>query len=106
MSVYRYSPTPPVLAGDGAETAKHVDAPTNPCGVSRAFNRQAFQGGGGCMNGKALDIVRMLDAIRAGGEPILSKETTQQMMSNQIGADAFLEKPVEPSDLVRVLSEL
>lgn len=59
-------------------------APIN-LGVSRAFNRNAFQGGGGCMNGKALDIVRMLDAIRAGGAPILSEATTKQMMSNQIG---------------------
>lgn len=54
-------------------------------GTSRAFNRNAFQGGGGCMNGKALDVVRMLDAIRAGGEPILSEASTKQMMSNQIG---------------------
>lgn len=59
-------------------------APIN-LGVSRAFNRNAFQGGGGCMNGKALDIVRMLDAIRAGGAPILSEATTKRMMSNQIG---------------------
>ena len=51
-------------------------APIN-LGTSRAFNRNAFQGGGGCMNGKALDIVRLLDAIRAGGAPILSKESTQ-----------------------------
>ena len=67
-------------------------APIN-LGVSRAFNRHAFQGGGGCMNGKALDIVRFLDAIRAGGEPILSRETTQQMMSNQIGALRILFDP-------------
>jgi CubicO group peptidase (beta-lactamase class C family) len=67
-------------------------APIN-LGTSRAFNRNAFQGGGGCMNGKALDIVRMLDAIRAGGAPILSKETTQQMMSNQIGPLRILFDP-------------
>ncbi|MEQ1784297.1 MAG: serine hydrolase domain-containing protein [Hyphomonadaceae bacterium] len=54
-------------------------------GTSRAFNRNAFQGGGGCMNGKALDVVRLLDTIRAGGDPILSEASTQQMMSNQIG---------------------
>ncbi len=59
-------------------------APIN-LGTSRAFNRNAFQGGGGCMNGTATDIVRFLDTVRAGGEPILSKETTQAMMSNQIG---------------------
>ncbi len=54
-------------------------------GTSRAFNRNAFQGGGGCMNGKALDVVRLLDTIRSGGDPILSEASTQQMMSNQIG---------------------
>lgn len=62
-------------------------------GTSRAFNRNAFQGGGGCMNGKALDIVRMLDAIRAGGDPILSEDTTKQMMSNQIGPLRILFDP-------------
>ena len=62
-------------------------------GVSRAFNRNAFQGGGGCMNGKALDIVRLLDAVRAGGAPILSEETTKQMMSNQIGPLRILFDP-------------
>ena len=67
-------------------------APIN-LGTSRAFNRNAFQGGGGCMNGKALDVVRMLDAVRAGGAPILSKETTQQMMSNQIGPLRILFDP-------------
>lgn len=59
-------------------------APIN-LGTSRAFNRHAFQGGGGCMNGTAGEIVRFLDAVRAGGAPILSQETTQAMMSNQIG---------------------
>jgi CubicO group peptidase (beta-lactamase class C family) len=32
-----------------------------------------------------MDIVRMLDAIRAGGAPILSEASTKRMMSNQIG---------------------
>jgi CubicO group peptidase (beta-lactamase class C family) len=59
-------------------------APIN-LGVSRAFNRNGFQGGGGCMNGTSADVIRLLDTVRAGGEPILSRESTQQMMSNQIG---------------------
>lgn len=62
-------------------------------GTSRAFNRNAFQGGGGCMNGKAMDIVRMLDAIRAGGAPILSEASTKQMMSNQVGPLRILFDP-------------
>lgn len=67
-------------------------APIN-LGTSRAFNRNAFQGGGGCMNGKALDVVRMLDAVRAGGAPILSDASTSQMMSNQIGPLRILFDP-------------
>jgi CubicO group peptidase (beta-lactamase class C family) len=59
-------------------------APIN-LGVSRAFSRTAFQGGGGCMNGTAGEVVRFLDAVRAGGEPVLSRESTAAMMSNQIG---------------------
>jgi CubicO group peptidase (beta-lactamase class C family) len=59
-------------------------APIN-LGVSRALNRNGFQGGGGCMNGTSAEVIRLLDAIRAGGEPILSRGSTQQMMSNQIG---------------------
>ncbi len=67
-------------------------APIN-LGTSRAFNRTAFQGGGGCMNGKAMDVVRMLDAIRAGGAPILSETSTKQMMSNQVGPLRILFDP-------------
>ncbi len=67
-------------------------APIN-LGVSRAFNRNGFQGGGGCMNGTAGEVIRLLDAIRAGGEPIVSRETTQQMMSNQIGPLRMIFEP-------------
>jgi CubicO group peptidase (beta-lactamase class C family) len=76
----------PVAIGDNFKQAFIPGCAPINLGVSRAFNRNAFQGGGGCMNGKALDIVRFLDAIRAGGAPILSEPTTRQMMSNQIGA--------------------
>jgi len=83
----------PVRIGDGFKQPFVPGmAPIN-LGTSRAFSKTAFQGGGGCMNGKALDIVRMLDAIRAGGAPILSRETTQQMMSNQIGPLRILFDP-------------
>ena len=67
-------------------------APIN-LGTSRAFNRNAFQGGGGCMNGKALDIVRMLDAIRAGGAPILSEASTQ---ADDVEPDRPAAHPVRP----------
>jgi CubicO group peptidase (beta-lactamase class C family) len=75
----------PVAIGDGFKQPFIPGCGPINLGTSRAFSRTAFQGGGGCMNGKAKDIVRFLDTIRAGGAPILSKDTTQQMMSNQIG---------------------
>ena len=59
-------------------------APIN-LGVSRALNRNGFQGGGGCMNGTSGEVIRFLDTIRAGGGDILARESAQQMMSNQIG---------------------
>ena len=75
----------PVAIGDGFKQPFIPGCAPINLGTSRAFSRTAFQGGGGCMNGKAKDIVRFLDTIRAGGAPILSRETTQQMMSNQVG---------------------
>jgi len=53
--------------------------------LERAFNPQSFQAGGGGMNGSALDIARFLDAVRAGGAPMVSQETAAAMMSNQVG---------------------
>ena len=75
----------PVRIGDGFKQPFVPGCGPINLGTSRAFSKTAFQGGGGCMNGKAMDIVRMLDAVRAGGAPILSEATTKQMMSNQIG---------------------
>jgi CubicO group peptidase (beta-lactamase class C family) len=53
--------------------------------LARAFDSKGFQGGGTGMTGSADDMARILDAIRAGGAPILSKDSAAAMMSNQIG---------------------
>ncbi len=90
---YSNSAPEPVRIGDNFKQPFVPGCAPINLGVSRAFNTHAFQGGGGCMNGKALDIVRFLDAIRAGGDPILARETTRQMMSNQIGALRILFDP-------------
>jgi len=90
---YSNSAPEPVRIGDDFKQPFVPGCGPINLGTSRAFNRTAFQGGGGCMNGKAMDVVRMLDAIRAGGEPILSKASTQQMMSNQIGPLRILFDP-------------
>ncbi|RYZ06855.1 MAG: class A beta-lactamase-related serine hydrolase [Alphaproteobacteria bacterium] len=82
---YSNSAPEPVRIGDNFKQPFVPGCAPINLGTSRAFNRHAFQGGGGCMNGTAGEIVRFLDTIRAGGGPILSQETTQAMMSNQIG---------------------
>lgn len=61
--------------------------------LSRAFDTKGFPGGGGGMNGGADDVSRFLDTIRAGGGPMLSRESTQQMLSNQIGSLRVLFDP-------------
>ncbi|HVY88231.1 MAG TPA: serine hydrolase domain-containing protein [Hyphomonadaceae bacterium] len=83
---YSNSAPEPTRIGDGHKQYFVPGlAPIN-MGVSRAFNTEAFPAGGAGMNGTSGEVIRFLDTIRAGGAPILSRETTQQMMSNQIGA--------------------
>lgn len=53
---------------------------------SRALDPQAFPSGGAGMVGTAPDIMRLLEAIRTGGKPILSAATAASMMRNQIGS--------------------
>jgi CubicO group peptidase (beta-lactamase class C family) len=52
---------------------------------SRIFNSQAFQSGGAGMAGTARDVMRLLEAIRTGGDPLFSKELAEAGLSNQIG---------------------
>ncbi len=82
---YSNSAPEPVRIGDNFKQPFVPGCGPINLGTSRAFNRHAFQGGGGCMNGTAGEIVRFLDTVRAGGGDILKPETTQAMMSNQIG---------------------
>lgn len=52
---------------------------------ARAFNPRAFQSGGAGMIGTASDVLRLLEAIRQGGAPILKAETCRAAISNQVG---------------------
>lgn len=52
---------------------------------SRALDEKAYASGGGGMVGTAPDVMRFLETIRAGGDPILSAEVAASMMQNQIG---------------------
>ncbi len=53
---------------------------------SRAFDPKAYPSGGGGMIGTAPDVMRLLEAVRTGGKPILSATTAASMMRNQIGS--------------------
>jgi CubicO group peptidase (beta-lactamase class C family) len=53
---------------------------------SRALDAEAYPSGGAGMVGSAPDIMRLLEAIRTGGKPILSAPTAASMMRNQIGS--------------------
>lgn len=59
----------------------------------RAFNALAFQSGGAGMVGTADDVLRLLEALRKGGAPLLRPETWREAVSNQIGD---LARPGEP----------
>jgi CubicO group peptidase (beta-lactamase class C family) len=53
---------------------------------SRALDPKAYPSGGAGMVGTAPDLMRLLEAIRTGGKPILSQEIAASMMRNQIGS--------------------
>jgi CubicO group peptidase (beta-lactamase class C family) len=53
---------------------------------SRAFDTKAYPSGGAGMIGTAPDVMRLLEAVRSGGKPILSAATAASMTRNQIGS--------------------
>lgn len=53
---------------------------------SRALDSKAYPSGGAGMVGTAPDVMRLLEAIRTGGKPILNAATAASMMRNQIGS--------------------
>lgn len=50
---------------------------------ARVFDSTSFASGGGGMIGSARDLLRFFETIRHGGRPILSEQSTAQMMRNQ-----------------------
>lgn len=52
---------------------------------ARIFDQSSFPSGGGGMAGTAGDVLRFLEAIRAGGGPILDRDSVRAMMTVQTG---------------------
>ncbi len=55
---------------------------------SRAFDSKVFPSGGAGMIGTAPDLVRLLEAMRKGGAPVLQESTAESMFRNQIPGTA------------------
>ncbi len=60
---------------------------------ARNLDPAAFPSGGAGMSGTANDVLRLLEAIRTGGDPILKEATTAQMMTDQVGPQAAANGP-------------
>jgi CubicO group peptidase (beta-lactamase class C family) len=72
-------------------TARMADPQTVPFGPgtltfspSRAFDAKAHPSGGAGMIGSAPDVLRLLEAMRKGGAPVLAKSTAESMFRNQV----------------------
>lgn len=51
---------------------------------SRSFDAKAFPSGGAGMIGSAPDLLRMFEAMRKGGAPVLEESTAAAMFQNQV----------------------
>ncbi len=60
---------------------------------SRALDPTSYPSGGAGMVGTAHDVLRFLEAIRAGGAPILKPETVALMTEDQVGPQAETQGP-------------
>lgn len=87
--------TAPVEMTDGMSVALEIPGFQGAVcfAPSRILDERSYQSGGAGMAGTALDVMRMLEAIRQGGHPILKSETVARMMSDQVGSEAQTQGP-------------
>ena len=60
---------------------------------SRVFDPASYASGGAGMVGTAQDVLRLLEAIRGGGAPILKPETVARMIADHLGPQAETRGP-------------
>jgi CubicO group peptidase (beta-lactamase class C family) len=60
---------------------------------SRILEPQSYLSGGAGMAGTAIEVLRFLEAIRAGGAPILNPETVETMVTDHVGTQAETQGP-------------
>lgn len=90
-AAYRDATPQPLRMQDG--TAIRTGESTTLFSPSRILNPNAYPSAGAGMAGTAADIARFLETLRQGGQPILSASSVQQMMTDQVGAQAQTQGP-------------
>jgi CubicO group peptidase (beta-lactamase class C family) len=86
---YFNAPSGPARMADPQEIPFDVSALVYS--PSRAFDPKAYPSGGGGMIGSAPDVLRLLEAMRKGGAPVLQKPTAAAMFRNQVASLPGLE---------------
>ncbi|HEY8548480.1 MAG TPA: serine hydrolase domain-containing protein [Vicinamibacterales bacterium] len=81
----------PVRIGDGM-TVVFNGAPVE-FAPSRIFEPRSYHSGGGGMAGTADDVLRILEAIRSSGAPILKPETVDLMTTAHVAPEAATQGP-------------
>lgn len=82
VAAYRDGAPEPPRMSDGDEIP-FLDAAIR-FAPSRAFDPTSYPSGGAGMNGSAHDVLRLLEAIRSGGAPILKSETVARMTTAHV----------------------
>lgn len=80
---------PPVPMGE-THTVPFAELSGIKFAPDRIFDPGSFPSGGAGMACSAPDFLTFLEAIRAGGDPVVSAETAQDMMTNQTGGHAIV----------------
>ena len=78
---YNAEPAPKPMADPQTVSFIEGDLVFSP---SRALDEKSLPSGGAGMIGTAPDVLKLLEAIRKGGAPVLKPETAASMMQNQI----------------------
>lgn len=81
----------PVPMTDGIQVP--LGGPGATFAPSRIFDPRSYPSGGAGMAGTAADVLRFLEVVRQGGEPILKPETIAAMVSAQVGPQAQTQGP-------------
>ena len=86
LAVPYYDAKPAPARMDDPQSIPFGDGGRMTYSPARAMDPKAYPSGGAGMVGSATDVMRFLEAVRAGGIPILSPGVAANMMRNQIGS--------------------